>query len=188
MLSQSYPNHEAARGRSHQRCNGEVIGAVLTELASVLREDLAFHQSECYSDASVVSARGGGDQFRSTKRGKGMKFMMIVDRHGQSSAVATYAASSREVMLVQLTFDFRMIEAHSEGLFGARTAPFRSRLQEDPRFSTAAPLRAMLDRRELLRLDFVKTSTACAPGVPRNQFSRLRAACGAVHSAQAALR
>jgi hypothetical protein len=43
-----------------------------------------------------------------TKRGKGMKIMAIVDRHGLPLAVSTHAANHHEVMLVQLSFDLRL--------------------------------------------------------------------------------
>lgn len=44
--------------------------------------------------------------------------MAIVDRHGLPLAVATHAANHHEVTLVQLTFDFYMIEAGPENLIG----------------------------------------------------------------------
>jgi transposase len=46
--------------------------------------------------------------------------MAIVDRHGLPLAVATHAANHHEVTLVQLTFDFYMIEARPENLIGDR--------------------------------------------------------------------
>jgi hypothetical protein len=44
-----------------------------------------------------------------TRRGKGL--MAIVDRHGLPLSVSTHAANHHEVRLVQLCFDFYMIEA-----------------------------------------------------------------------------
>src|SRR6516162_9337551 len=55
-----------------------------------------------------------------TKRGKGMKIMAIVDRHGLPLSVSTHAANHHEVRLVQLCFDFYMIEAKPENLIGDR--------------------------------------------------------------------
>src|SRR5262252_3878112 len=55
-----------------------------------------------------------------TKRGKGMKIMAIVDRHGLPLAVSTRAANHHEVRLVQLCFDFYMVEAKPENLIGDR--------------------------------------------------------------------
>ena len=46
--------------------------------------------------------------------------MAIVDRHGLPLAVTTHAADHHEVTLVQLTFDFFMIEARPENLIGDR--------------------------------------------------------------------
>jgi hypothetical protein len=49
-----------------------------------------------------------------TKHGKGMKIMAIVDRQGLPLSVSTHAANHHEVRLVQLCFDFYMIEAKPE--------------------------------------------------------------------------
>jgi hypothetical protein len=46
--------------------------------------------------------------------------MAIVDRHGLPLAVTTHAANHHEVTLVQLTFDFYMIEAKPQNLIGDR--------------------------------------------------------------------
>src|SRR3990170_6226326 len=65
-------------------------------------------------------AKGGGDNIGPTKRGKGVKIMGIVDRHGLPVAASTHAANHHEVTLVQLSFDFYMIEAKPENLIGDR--------------------------------------------------------------------
>jgi hypothetical protein len=65
-------------------------------------------------------AKGGGAEIGPTKRGKGMKIMAIVDRHGLPLSVSTHAANHHEVRLVQLCFDFYMIEAKPENLIGDR--------------------------------------------------------------------
>jgi Transposase DDE domain len=67
-----------------------------------------------------VMAKGGGAEIGATKRGKGMKIMAIVDRHGLPLSVSTHAANHHEVRLVQLCFDFYMIEAKPENLIGDR--------------------------------------------------------------------
>ena len=71
-------------------------------------------------DATFVMAKGGGAEIGPTKRGKGMKIMAIVDRHGLPLSVSTHAANHHEVRLVQLCFDFYMIEAKPENLVGDR--------------------------------------------------------------------
>ena len=69
--------------------------------------------------AGAVLAMRGAD-VGATKRGKGMKIMAIVDRHGLPLSVSTHAANHHEVRLVQLCFDFYMIEAKPENLIGDR--------------------------------------------------------------------
>src|SRR5512139_3283825 len=54
----------------------------------------------------------------------------IVDRNGLPLAVTTHAANHHEVTLVQLTFDFYMIEAKPEKLIGDK-AYDSDRLDDD---------------------------------------------------------
>jgi transposase len=65
-----------------------------------------------------VRPRAAGRGIGKTKRGKGLKIMGIVDRNGLPIAVTTHAANHHEVTLVQLMFDFYMIEAKPEKLIG----------------------------------------------------------------------
>lgn len=120
MLPQSYPNYKTVHRRFQQWCQNEVLRSVLTELANALREQGAVDESECFIDATFASAKGGGAEIGPTRRGKGVKIMAIVDRHGLPLAVSTHAANHHEVTLVQLSFDFYMIEAKPENLIGDR--------------------------------------------------------------------
>jgi IS5 family transposase len=69
--------------------------------------------SQLQDGASSVSAP--------TRHGKGVKIMAIVDRNGLPLSVSTHAANHHEVTLVQLSFDFYMIEAKPEKLIGDKT-------------------------------------------------------------------
>jgi transposase len=120
MLPQSHPNNKMVHRRFQQWCESEVIRGALTELANSLREQGAIDESECNIDATFASAKGGGDEIGPTKRGKSVNIIAIVDRHGLPLAVTTHAANHYEVTLVQLTFDFYMIEAKPENLIGDR--------------------------------------------------------------------
>ena len=90
------------------------------DVANELRDKGALDEAECFIDATFVMAKGGGAEIGPTKRGKGMKIMAIVDRHGLPLSVSTHAANHHEVRLVQLCFDFYMIEAKPENLIGDR--------------------------------------------------------------------
>jgi len=118
MLPQCYPNYKTVHRRFQHWCRNEVLRDVLTDLANALRDEGGIDESECFIDATFASAKGGGDQIGKTKRGKGVKIMAIVDRHGLPLAVSTHAANHHEVTLVQLSFDFYMIEAKPENLIG----------------------------------------------------------------------
>jgi transposase len=106
MLPQCYPNYKTVHRRFQQWCQQEVLRAVLTDLANALREQGDIDERECFIDATFASAKGGGDDIGPTKRGKGVKIMAIVDRHGLPLSVSTHAANHHEVTLVQLSFDF----------------------------------------------------------------------------------
>src|SRR5215468_5156210 len=115
-------------------CRDEVLRRVLTEVANELRDRGALDEEECFIDATFVMAKGGGLEIGATKRGKGMKIMAIVDRHGLPLSVSTHAANHHEVRLVQLCFDFYMIEAKPENLIGDRaydSDPLDEELRKD---------------------------------------------------------
>jgi len=118
MLPQSYPNYKTVHRRFQQWCERQVLRDVLTKLANALREQGEIDESESYIDATFASAKGGGEQIGPTRRGKGVKIMAIVDRHGMPLSVSTHAANHHEVTLVQLSFDFYMIEAKPQNLIG----------------------------------------------------------------------
>ncbi len=78
MLPQYYPNYKTVHRRFQQWCEREVLCA----LANELREQGGLDESECFVDAMFSPAKGGGGGVGLTKRGKGVKIMGIVDRHG----------------------------------------------------------------------------------------------------------
>jgi transposase len=118
MLPQCYPNYKTVHRRFQRWCEREVLREVLTQLANALREQGDIDERESFIDACFASAKGGGDAIGKTRRGKGVKILAIVDRHGLPLSVSTHAANHHEVTLVQLSFDFYMIEAKPENLIG----------------------------------------------------------------------
>jgi transposase len=118
MLPQCYPNYKTVHRRFQRWCEREVLREVLTQLANTLREQGDIDERESFIDATFASAKGGGDEIGKTRRGKGVKILAIVDRHGLPLSVSTHAANHHEVTLVQLSFDFYMIEAKPENLIG----------------------------------------------------------------------
>ena len=77
-----------------------------TDVANELRDSGGLDEQECSIDATFAMAKGGGAEIGPTRRGKGLKIMAIVDRHGLPLSVSTHAANHHEVRLVQLCFDF----------------------------------------------------------------------------------
>src|SRR6476646_6624768 len=100
--------HAAAKLSELQNCASTLSNLVLqrdfasgfTDVANELRENGALDEEECFIDATFVMAKGGGSKIGPTKRGKGMKIMAIVDRHGLPLSVSTHAANHHEVRLV----------------------------------------------------------------------------------------
>lgn len=118
ILPQCYPNYKTVHRRFQCWCRNEILRNVLTDLANSMRNEGSLDESECFIDATFTLTKGGGDQIGKTKRRKGIKIMAIVDRHGLPLAVSTHAANRHEVTLVQLSFDFYMIETKPENLIG----------------------------------------------------------------------
>ena len=115
------------------------------DIANELRERGVLDEEECFIDATFVMAKGGGAEVSDpTKRGKGMKIMAIVDRHGLPLLAQHPRANDHEVRLVQLCFDFYMIEAQPENLIGDRaydSDPLDHALRQDGiEIDRAAPL------------------------------------------------
>jgi len=103
MLPQSYPNYKTVHRRFQAWCRDEFLRRLLTDVANQLRERGALDEKECFIDATFVMAKGGEAEIGATKRGKGMKIMAIVDRHGLPLSVSTHAANHHEVRLVLLS-------------------------------------------------------------------------------------
>lgn len=80
---------------------------ILTQLTNTLREEGAVDERETFIDATFAAA-------------KGVKMLAIVERHGLPLSVRTQATNHHEVTLVQLSFNFYMLEAKSEHLAGDR--------------------------------------------------------------------
>ena len=118
MLPQCYPNYKTVHRRFQRWCEQQVLRQILTDLANTLREQGLIDEREAFIDATFASAKGGGAEIGPTRRGKGVKILAIVDRAGLPLSVSTHAVNHHEVTLVQLSFDFYMLEAKPEHLIG----------------------------------------------------------------------
>jgi transposase len=150
MLAQCYPNYKTVHRRFQKWCQQQVLRDILTKMANDLRDEGAIDERESYIDATFAFAKGGGDAIGPTKRGKGVKILAIVDRHGLPLSVSTHAANHHEVTLVQLSFDFYMLEAKPEHLIGDRaydSDPLDAELAQDG-VKLIAPHRSNRKRRK----------------------------------------
>jgi hypothetical protein len=85
---------------------------MLTDLANILSDGGKIDESECFIDASFESAKGGSEQIAPTRREKKAR-----ENHGDcgSPRLAALGQCLRcyEVTLVQLSFEFYMIEGEA---------------------------------------------------------------------------
>ena len=101
-------------------CYNRVLRAVLTDLANTLRDGCALDESQCFNGATFASTKVGSDEIGTSKFRMELKIMAIVDCHGLPLDVSTHAANYQTVILMQLSFDFYMIEAKPENMIGDR--------------------------------------------------------------------
>ncbi len=116
------PNDKTVHRRFQQWCEREVLREMLRALAKTLRDESARDERERGLDATFAAAKGGGDGVGLTKRGKGVKILVMVDRHGLPLSVSTHAANHHEVTLVPLRVDCSRLEAKPEPLIGDRAS------------------------------------------------------------------
>ncbi len=133
MLPQSYPNYKTVHRRFQAWVQQEILRRILFDLANDLRGQDLLDTSECYIDAAFANGRGGGLEIGNTKCGKGVKIMAVVGRAGLPLSVSTHAANHHDVKLVQLSFDFYIIEAVPDVLIGDRGAYDSDDLDDDLR-------------------------------------------------------
>jgi hypothetical protein len=90
--------HAAAKLSELQNCASTLSSLVLqrdfawgfeTDVANELRDKGALDEEECFIDATFIMAKGGGSEIGTTKRGKGMKIVAIVDHHGLPLSAST---------------------------------------------------------------------------------------------------
>lgn len=123
-LPHRYPPYQTCHRRFQKWVTEGVLESVLASLARHLRERRELDLSECFIDATFVTARSGGGCVGKTKRGKGTKLMAIVDCSGLPVAVHAASASPHEVTLVKVTLQGGFVGEKPERLVGDRAYDF----------------------------------------------------------------
>jgi hypothetical protein len=114
------PNSKTVHRRFQNCYSKDVLREALTYLANTPRYEGALDESGCFIDASFALAKGGGNDIGPARRGKGVKNMVFVDNPGLPLATSTHVAIHYDVKLVQLGFDFYVIEAKPGNLISGR--------------------------------------------------------------------
>ena len=91
---------------------------LMRKAGRVVEERGEYRLYECYIDATFSKARGGGDGIGTTKAGKGVKIMLLVDARGMPVAVTTASASPHESKLVQGLFEFMLTTQTPDRVIG----------------------------------------------------------------------
>ena len=95
-----------------------VFEKILERAARVVEQRGEYRLYEFFIDGTFSKAKGGGDGIGSTKVGKGVKIMILVDAGGLPVAIDTAPANQHETKLVQRLFDFVLPRAKVERVIG----------------------------------------------------------------------
>ena len=117
-LPPRYPPYQTCHRRFQRWVTEGVLESVLATLVRHLRARGELDLSECFIDATFVTARSGGGCVGKTKRGKGTKLMAIADGSGLPVAVHAASASPHEVTLVEETLEGGFVWQKPDRLIG----------------------------------------------------------------------
>lgn len=116
------PRHFGAKSSVHKYftlwTNAGVFETIMRDAGEFVEERDGYRLYECFIDATLSKARGGGDDIGVTKAGEGVKIMVLVDPRGVPVAVTTGSASPHESKLVQGLFEFMLTLDAPERIIG----------------------------------------------------------------------
>ncbi len=95
-----------------------IFEAILRAAGRCVEERDGDRLYECFSDGTFSKARGGGDGVGTTRVGKGVKIMVLVDARGLPVAVDTTAARPHESRRVPRLFDFMLTAEAAQRVIG----------------------------------------------------------------------
>lgn len=117
-LPKSFPPkstvHDYLQLWSANKAFRKVLSRVIRSLVQSGRIDL----EQCFVDATFAPAKGGGAAVGLTRKGKGSKIQIVVDKEGIPLGVAVDAASRGETAMVQQTLKLFAPETQPQRLIG----------------------------------------------------------------------
>src|SRR5829696_833241 len=119
-LPHRYPPYQTCHRRFQRWVTEGVLESVLATLVRHLRARGELDLSECFIDATFVTARSGGGSVGKTKRGKGTKLMAVADGSGLPVSVHAASAYTHEINLVGETLAAGFASGEPERLIGDR--------------------------------------------------------------------
>jgi len=104
---------------------------IMREAGRCIEDRGDYRLYECFIDGTFCKAKGGGDGIGTTKAGKGVKIMVLVDARGLPVSIDTVSATPHESQLVQQLMSFMLTEEQPERIIGDK-AYDSDALDEEP--------------------------------------------------------
>ncbi|MDN5942789.1 MAG: transposase [Nitrospira sp.] len=98
MLPHCFPNYKTVHRRFQQWCEREVLGHIVTQLENTMSNQGKINESERFVDATILSAKVGGEAMGKSWRGKGGKILVFEDRHGLPLWVSTHTHNDSDAL------------------------------------------------------------------------------------------
>ncbi len=117
-LPREFGSKSAVHRYFQQWVRDGVFEKIMRDAGRCVEDRGEYRLYECFIDGTFCKARGGGDGIGTTKAGKGVKIMLLVDARGLPVAVDTMSASPHESQLVQGLFEFMLTEQRPERVIG----------------------------------------------------------------------
>ncbi|MDJ0762824.1 MAG: IS5 family transposase [Myxococcota bacterium] len=117
-LPERYPPRATCHRRFQKWCQDGTMSNIRTALLEDLEKRGKIDFKESFIDGSFASAKKGGPAVGKTKRGKGTKWMAVVDGNGLPLGVTIHSASLAEVRLVDEVIDNIPLKKLPERLIG----------------------------------------------------------------------
>ena len=117
-LPDHYPSYQTCHRRFQGWVRSGTMKRILESLSANLRLRRDFDLREAFIGATFAPAKKGGLHVGKTKRGKGTKIKVVVDRHGLPVAASIASASPHEVTLVGQTLAQMIVSDTPEHLVG----------------------------------------------------------------------
>lgn len=117
-LPRTFPPKSTVHDYLKAWSQSDVFRRIFAAIISNLIDEGRLSLDQCFIDATFAAAKGGGECVGLTRKGKGTKLQLIVDRKGVPLALSIDSAGVGETAMVQQTLGFADEEASPRRLIG----------------------------------------------------------------------